>query len=100
MASGRPEPRQMLREALRDRGWTSSDLAWALGYSTLFVENLLKEPYLSPEVALRLEASLGISAETWLDTRRDHDLWQLRDRMGGELAMIQRRAIRTESLRA
>ena len=100
MASGKAEPQQMLQEALQERGWTKSELAWALGYSTLFVENLLDNTYLSADIALRLEASLGISAETWLDTQRDHDLWQLRDRMGGELAMIQRRAIRTESLRA
>jgi len=87
----------MLQRALRERGWSEGDLAWALGYSTVFVESLLSETCLSAEMALRLEASLGIRAEVWLDTQRDHDLWYLRDRMGGELAMIQRRAIRADS---
>src|SRR5438132_3823796 len=99
MAGWQAEPLQMLHDALQERGWTQSDLAWALGLSTLFVENLLNDTYLSAEMALRLEASLGISAEAWLDTQRDHDLWYLRERMGGELAMIQRRAIRAESSR-
>jgi addiction module HigA family antidote len=97
MGGQKVEPSQMLQRALRARGWSASELAWALGYSTVFVQSLLNDTCLSAEMALRLEASLGIRAETWLDTQRDHDLWYLRDRMGGELAMIQRRAIRADS---
>src|SRR5207237_9021030 len=77
MASGKAEPRQMLQEALQERGWTRSELAWALGYSTVFVESLLDNTYLSADLALRLEASLGISPDTWLAPHRDHDLWHL-----------------------
>jgi addiction module HigA family antidote len=97
MGGQKAEPRQMLHRALQERGWSQSDLAWALGCSTVLVESLLDDTYLSAEMALRLEASLGIRAEAWLDTQRDHDLWHLRERMGGELAMIQRRAIRADS---
>jgi plasmid maintenance system antidote protein VapI len=48
---------------------------------------------LSPETALRLEAALDVRAEAWMDLGRDHDLSRLRDRMGGELARIRRRAL-------
>jgi plasmid maintenance system antidote protein VapI len=89
----------MLREALEARGWSKAELAWTLGYSTLFVESLLAEPCFTPEIALRLEAGLGVRAEAWLDCQRDHELWHLRERMGGEMAMIQRRAVRASSLR-
>src|SRR5437879_13628411 len=97
MSGQKAEPGQMLHRALQERGWTESDLAWALGCSTVLVEGLMADTYLSAEMALRLEASLGIRAEDWLDTQRDHDLWHLRERMGGELAMIQRRPVRADS---
>lgn len=74
------------------RGWSEKELAWALGYSLAFVENLLQHPEITPQVALRLEAALGEPAESWIDLHRDHELWRLRDRMGGDLARIRRRA--------
>jgi plasmid maintenance system antidote protein VapI len=99
MAGGKADPKEMLQKALQLHGWSESDLAWALGYSRVFIENMLDNTYLSAEMALRLEASLGISAEAWLDTQLDHDLRYLRERMGGELVMIQRRASRADAER-
>jgi addiction module HigA family antidote len=99
MVGRKTEPREMLRKALQVRGWSESELAWALGYRTIFIENLLDDACLTAEMALRLEASFGISAETWLSSQPDHDLWYLRERMGGELVMIQRRANRADSSR-
>jgi plasmid maintenance system antidote protein VapI len=48
---------------------------------------------LTSEMALRLEAALGITAESWLNLERDHDLERLRNRMGAELARVRRRAL-------
>jgi len=96
MADRGADPREMLHEALRARGWSESDLAWALGHRTVLVEDLLDSAQLSAEMALRLEALFGISAETWLNTRPGPDLWLLQERMGGELVMIRRRATRAD----
>jgi HTH-type transcriptional regulator/antitoxin HigA len=99
MAGREAEPAEMLRRALQARGWSERDLAWALGYRTILIEDLLDETRITAEMALRLEASFGISAETWLNSQHDDDLWYLRERMGGELVMIQRRATRADSSR-
>jgi len=95
MAGHETEPGEMLHRALQVRGWSESDLAWALGHRAMLIENLLDNTSFSAEMALRLEALFGISAETWLRTRCDEELWYLRERMGGELVLIRRRAMRT-----
>jgi plasmid maintenance system antidote protein VapI len=87
-----------LEKALLARGWSTMDLAWTLGYSTDFTENMINNTAFKPDVALRLEAALGIKAEAWMDLCQEHDLGLLRRRMGSELAMIQRRAIRADEL--
>src|SRR2546426_246638 len=86
-----------LRQALRERGWTANELAWALGYSTPFIENLLDSAVFTPKLALQLEAAGLGTAETWLNIQREHDLFELRDLMAGELALIQSAAIRLGS---
>jgi addiction module HigA family antidote len=91
------QPGRRLRDALRERDWSETKLAWALGYSTIFVRNLLDKPALTPQMALRLEAALGIQAEDWIHFQHDHDLWWLRERMEGELAMIRKRARHADS---
>jgi plasmid maintenance system antidote protein VapI len=74
---------------MQDRGWSEAQLAWALGYSLRAIACVIDgERKITPELALRLEGALGERAETW---QRDHELWQLRERMGGELARIRRR---------
>lgn len=97
----RPHPRQTgaLYRALRVRDWTEREFAWALGYSTLIVEALFYDPHLTPEMALRLEAAGLGRAEKWMSTRRGHDLAELRERMAGEMALIQRRAVRIHQVR-
>jgi plasmid maintenance system antidote protein VapI len=82
----------MLHRALQVRGWSESDLAWALGHRAMLIEKLLDNTSFTAEMALRLEALFGISAETWLRSRCDDDLSCLRERMDGELVLIRRRA--------
>ena len=77
---------------MQERGWSEAQLAWALGYSLHAIACVIHgERRITPELALRLEGPLGERAESWLDIGRDHELWQLRERMGGELARIRRR---------
>jgi addiction module HigA family antidote len=96
--NGRREPERALREAMQARGWSTEQLAWVLGYSTTFVESMLDKTVFTPEMALRLEAALGVKAEIWMDVQRDGDLWCLRERMGGEMMIIQRRSLRADLL--
>jgi plasmid maintenance system antidote protein VapI len=77
---------------MEERGWTEDELAWTLGYSPGFLRSLLASSVITPQLALRLEAALGEAAETWMDIQRDLDMARLRDRMGGDLARIRRRA--------
>jgi plasmid maintenance system antidote protein VapI len=85
-------PAERIAARLQELAWSPSDLAWALGYSLSFTERMLERPVITPQLALRLEAAFQDPAETWADVQRDHDLARLRDRMGGELARIRRRA--------
>ena len=77
---------------MEERGWGTNELAWALGYAPSFMALQLESPDVTPHFALRLEAAFGEPAETWLDLQRDVDLARLRERMGGDLARIRRRA--------
>lgn len=81
-----------IRAAMENRGWSDVHLAWALGYSPSYVVAMLEDPVITPQLALRLEAAFGEPAETWVDIHRDIELARLRDRMGGDLARIRRRA--------
>jgi len=70
-------PGEVLREDfIPDYGLTVSSLANALGVSRQTVNELLRERRaLSPEMALRLSALFGNSAEFWLNLQRAVDLW-------------------------
>ncbi len=70
-------PGEMLREDfMPDYGLTVAGMAEALGVSRQTVNELLRERRaLSPEMALRLSALFGNSAEFWLNAQRAVDLW-------------------------
>jgi plasmid maintenance system antidote protein VapI len=91
------ELRERLRNTLQERGWTEVELAWVLDCSTPFVRNLMVDPVVTPELVLRLEAALGIEAESWMEP--DHDLRFLRARLAGELLLVRRRVVRVYELR-
>jgi plasmid maintenance system antidote protein VapI len=56
------------------------------------IETLIDNSVFTPQMALRLEAALGIDARQWLGGRDEYDLEALEEEMGGELAWIRRRA--------
>jgi addiction module HigA family antidote len=73
-------PGEILREdvfpALR---LTKPALAAALGISRQTLHDLFTlKRSVTPDMALRLEAVLGSSAETWLALQAERDLWEAR----------------------
>jgi addiction module HigA family antidote len=60
-------------------GITKPALAAALGISRQTLHQLIKcERAVTPAMALRLEAVVGSTAETWLALQTEHDLWRSR----------------------
>lgn len=60
-------------------GLTKPALATALGISRQSLHQLMIcERAVTPETALRLEAVIGSTAETWLALQAEYDLWKSR----------------------
>jgi addiction module HigA family antidote len=71
-------PGEVLREFL-PRHLAIGEIASRLGVSRQALSALLNgRAGVSAEMALRLEAALGTSAEMWVQMQADHDLWQAR----------------------
>jgi len=85
-------PGEMLREDfMPDYGLTVASMAKALGVSRQTVNELLRERRaLSPEMALRLSALFGNSAEFWLNAQRAVDLWDAAQELRRKGAHIKR----------
>lgn len=83
-------PGEMLREDfLTDFGLTVSGLADAVGVSRQSINELLRgRRAVSPEMALRLSALFGNSAEFWLNAQRAVDLWDATQDISDDLARI------------
>jgi len=83
-------PGEILREDfLPDYGLTVAALAKAIGVSRQSINELLRERRaVSPEMALRLGRAFGMSAEFWLNLRRNVDLWVAARGLEQELASI------------
>ena len=85
MAAGRPmrqpsHPGKVLRNfvipALEERGISISAFANHLGVSRNTVHAVLREARgVTPDIAARLERSLGASAAMWLGMQAAHDAW-------------------------
>lgn len=71
-------PGEVLREYF-PRGLAVTEAAKRLGVTRQALSALLNgRSGVSAEMALRLEAALGTSAEMWLEMQVSHDLWQAR----------------------
>jgi addiction module HigA family antidote len=83
-------PGEILREEFMvDYGLTVKTLADTLGVSRQTVNDLVRERRsLSPEMALRLAACFGNSAEQWLNIQRAVDLWDAENVLGPSLTHI------------
>lgn len=78
-------PGELLREDIMEpRGLSASQLAKLLCVHKATVSRLIKQDApgaLSPEMALRLEACLGIAAASLLAMQAKYDLWHARQQV-------------------
>ena len=83
-------PGEILREDfMPDYGLNVSSLAASLGVSRQTVNELVRERRaLSPDMALRLSALFGNSAEFWLNLQRAVDLWDAQIAAGDDVRRI------------
>ena len=79
-ASIRPShPGEVIADGLQESGISKVDLAAALGVSRNTVYGLINQKQaVTAEMAVRLEAAFGSTAETWLNMQAAHDLWKAR----------------------
>jgi len=81
-----PHPGEILREdVLPEMGLTVTEAASQIGVSRVTLSRVLNgHAAISPEMALRLEAWLGVEnggrAETWLTQQLAYDLWKARQK--------------------
>ena len=81
-----PHPGEILREdVLPEMGLTVTDAASQIGVSRVTLSRVLNgHAAISPDMALRLEAWLGVEnggrAETWLTHQLAYDLWKARQK--------------------
>ncbi len=73
-----PHPGEILRDTvLGEGGITVSDFARRLGVSRVALSRIVNgRAAVSADMALRLAAALGGSAESWLRMQASYDLWQ------------------------
>ena len=73
-----PHPGETLKEFyLEPYGLSARQLAKALGVSHSAISRLISgQAAVSPDMAIRLEKSVGLTAGTWLGMQQDRDLWE------------------------
>ena len=70
-----PHPGEVLKEYLE--GFTVTAAAKHLGVTRTALSRILNGAAgISPEMALRLEAAIGTSAEMWVGMQANYDLWK------------------------
>ena len=73
-----PHPGEVLRDGVfTDSGISVTDFAERLGISRVTLSRLLNgKAGVSADMALRLAAALGGTAQSWLHMQANYDLWQ------------------------
>lgn len=87
-----PHPGEVLRDGVfADTGETVTSFARRLGVSRVALSRVLNgQAAVSAEMALRLAAALGGTAESWLHMQASYDLWQTRRALGKKIERIAR----------
>ena len=76
-------PGAVLREELEARGLSANAFALRLRVPPQRIQDIVAgRRGISPETALRLEASLGTPARLWLDMQAAYELWQAEAKFG------------------
>lgn len=69
-------PGELIREELEERDMPQAKLAQQIGVSTSLLNEVIKgKRGVNTEMALLLEAALGISAEIWLGLQSDYNMY-------------------------
>jgi len=89
-----PHPGEVLRDGVfTDSGITVSAFAERLGVTRVALSNVLNgKAGISANMAIRLAAALGGSAESWLHMQANYDLWNAEKLMKKEVLKIERLA--------
>lgn len=85
-----PHPGEVLRDGVfGDTGITVTDFAERLGVTRVAVSRVLNgKAAISADMALRLAAALGGSAQSWLHMQANYDLWQAEKLLKRKVAKI------------
>lgn len=84
-------PGRLVKAALNDLNVPVTKAADALGVTRQALNNVIAgRTGITPDMALRLEAGIGSTADTWMEMQRGFDLAQAR-RRGGEITANVRR---------
>lgn len=86
-----PHPGHVLRDGVfTDTGVTVTDFAKRLGVTRVALSRILNgRAGISADMAVRLAAALGGSAESWLHMQANYDLWQAEKALKREVAKIE-----------
>lgn len=86
-----PHPGEVLRDGVfTDMGITVTDFAKRIGVTRVALSRVLNgKAGISADMAVRLAAALGDSAESWLHMQANYDLWQAAKSLKREVAKIE-----------
>lgn len=72
-----PHPGEILQDTVLSAGISVTEFARRLGVSRVTLSRVINgRAAVSADMALRLAAALGGSAESWLQMQSAHDLWK------------------------
>lgn len=85
-----PHPGEVLRDGVfTETGITVTEFAERLGVTRVMLSRILNgKAGISADMAVRLAAALGGSAESWLHMQANYDLWQAEKSLKREVAKI------------
>lgn len=86
-----PHPGEILADTVlrKDGGLTVTEFAKGLGVSRVALSRVVNgRAAISAELAIRLAAALGGSAESWLRMQIAHDLWHAQKKRRPKIAAI------------
>lgn len=86
-----PHPGEVLRDGVfADTGITVTEFAKRLGVTRVALSRVLNSHAgISADMAIRLSAALGGSAESWLYMQANYDLWQAEKSLKKEVSKIE-----------
>ena len=86
-----PHPGEVLRDGVfTDTGITVTDFAKRIGVTRVALSRVLNgKGGISADMAVRLTAALGGSAESWMHMQADYELWQAEKALKREVAKIE-----------